>query len=311
MGCLPLEVSRGPGKVSSIELIRSNELGRESLSIVEAHDLSYTYPASEAPALKGVNLTIQRGEMVVLTGPSGCGKTTLCRCFNGLIPNFYGGELQGDITVAGLSIKEHSTSELAQHVGFVFQNPENQLFALSVEKDIAFGLENLAIPREEMRRRIDRAMDMVGIADLKDIAPFELSGGQQQRVAIACVLAMQPDLIVLDEPTSFLDPVAARNLFEIISSLNRDLGLTTILVEHRLDLLSTYATRVIVMDEGAIVADGAPREVFASKEVEALGIGLPKVTRLFRMFSEQGLSLGKPVISVDELAREIRRRVVK
>ena len=281
------------------------------MPIVEARDLTYTYPAAETAALTGVNLTVQRGEMVVLTGPSGCGKTTLCRCFNGLIPNFYGGELKGDLTVRGLSVKEHSTSELAQHVGFVFQNPENQLFALSVEKDIAFGLENLAVPREEMRRRVDWAMDMVGIHDLKDIAPFELSGGQQQRVAIACVLAMQPDLLVLDEPTSFLDPVAAKNLFEIVSRLNRDLGLTTILVEHRLDLLSTYATRVVVMDRGAIVADGAPREVLASKDVEALGIGLPKVTRLFRMFSEQGLVLGQPVISVDELAREIRRRVVK
>lgn len=281
------------------------------MPVVEARDLSYTYPASEAPALVGVNLTVQRGELVVLTGPSGCGKTTLCRCFNGLIPNFYGGELKGDLTVQGLSVKEHSTSELAQHVGFVFQNPENQLFALSVEKDIAFGLENLAVPREEMRRRVDWAMDMVGIRDLKDVAPFELSGGQQQRVAIACVLAMQPELIVLDEPTSFLDPVAAKNLFEIVSRLNRDLGLTTILVEHRLDLLSTYATRVIVMDKGTIVADGAPREVLASKDVEALGIGLPKVTRLFRMFSEQGLVFGQPVISVDELVREIRSRVVR
>jgi len=286
-------------------------LGRENGPIVEVHDLSYTYPAAETPALVNINLTIQRGELVVLTGPSGCGKTTLCRCFNGLIPNFYGGELQGGLTVHGLSVKEHSTSELAQHVGFVFQNPENQLFALSEEKDIAFGLENLAIPREEIRRRVDWAMDVVGIRDLKDSAPFELSGGQQQRVAIACVLAMRPDLIVLDEPTSFLDPVAAKNLFEVVSKLNRDLGLTTILVEHRLDLLSTYATRVIVMDGGAIVADGAPRDVLASKDVEALGIGLPKVTRLFRMFSEQGLVLGQPVISIEEFVREIRSRVVK
>jgi len=249
--------------------------------------------------------------MVVLTGPSGCGKTTLCRCFNGLIPNFYGGELLGDLVVHGLSVKQHSTSELSQHVGFVFQNPENQLFALSVEKDIAFGLENLAVSRDDMRRRVDWAMDMVGIRSLKDQAPYELSGGQQQRVAIACVLAMQPDLMVLDEPTSFLDPVAARNLFEIISKLNKELDLTTILVEHRLDLLSTYSTRVIVMDKGKIVADGAPRDVLASKDVEALGIGLPKVTRLYRMFSEQGLTFDRPIISVDELVQEIRRRAAK
>jgi energy-coupling factor transport system ATP-binding protein len=130
-------------------------------------------------------------------------------------------------------------------------------------------------------------------------------------VAIASVLAMQPDLVVLDEPTSFLDPVAAKNLFEIISRLNRDLNLTTILVEHRLDLLSTYASRLIVMDKGTIVADGLPREILMSKNVGSLGIGLPKVTRLFQMLSEQGVVLGQPVVSVEELANEIRKRLVK
>jgi energy-coupling factor transporter ATP-binding protein EcfA2 len=288
--------------------MNSFELGKETPSIVEARNLSYTYPAQDIPAISNIDLNIKRGEMVVLTGPSGCGKTTLCRCFNGLIPNFYGGELKGDLTVHGLSIRENSTSSLAQHVGFVFQNPENQLFALSVEKDIAFGLENLAFPRDEMRKRVDWAMDLVGISDLKDSAPFELSGGQQQRVAIACVLAMQPDLLVLDEPTSFLDPVAAKNLFEIVSRLNKDLNLTTILVEHRLDLLSTYATRFLVMDKGKIVADGSPRDVLMSKNVESLGIGLPKVTRLFQMLSAQGIVLGQPVVSVEELAQEIRKR---
>jgi energy-coupling factor transporter ATP-binding protein EcfA2 len=288
--------------------MNSFELGKETPSIVEARNLSYTYPAQDIPAISDIDLNIKRGEMVVLTGPSGCGKTTLCRCFNGLIPNFYGGELKGDLTVHGLSIRENSTSSLAQHVGFVFQNPENQLFALSVEKDIAFGLENLAFPRDEMRKRVDWAMDLVGISDLKDSAPFELSGGQQQRVAIACVLAMQPDLLVLDEPTSFLDPVAAKNLFEIVSRLNKDLNLTTILVEHRLDLLSTYATRFLVMDKGKIVADGSPRDVLMSKNVESLGIGLPKVTRLFQMLSAQGIVLGQPVVSVEELAQEIRKR---
>jgi energy-coupling factor transporter ATP-binding protein EcfA2 len=288
--------------------MNSLEFGKETQFIVEARNLSYTYPAQDVPAISDIDLNIKRGEMVVLTGPSGCGKTTLCRCFNGLIPNFYGGELKGDLTVHGLSVKESSTSSLAQHVGFVFQNPENQLFALSVEKDIAFGLENLAFPRDEMRKRVDWAMDIVGISDLKDSAPFELSGGQQQRVAIACVLAMQPDLLVLDEPTSFLDPVAAKNLFEIVSRLNKDLNLTTILVEHRLDLLSTYATRFLVMDKGRMVADGSPREVLMSKNVETLGIGLPKVTRLFQMLSAQGVILGQPTISVEELAQAIRKR---
>ena len=219
--------------------------------------------------------------------------------------------MRGDIEVAGLMVRDHPTSELAQYVGFVFQNPENQLFALSVEKDIAFGLENLGIPREEMRRRVDWAMDLVGISPLKDKAPFELSGGQQQRVAIACILAMQPKIMVLDEPTSFLDPIAANTLFGIIKQLNRELGLTTIVVEHRLDLLSVYASRVLIMDCGRIVADGAPRDIFLSKQVENLGIGVPKITKLHQMLESQGLNLGETPVSVEELANEIRRRVAR
>jgi energy-coupling factor transporter ATPase len=276
---------------------------------VEVRDLSYTYPASDTPTIIDVNLSVKQGEFVVLTGPSGCGKTTLCRCFNGLIPNFYGGEMKGDVKVEGLSVKEHSTSELAKHVGFVFQNPENQLFALSVEKDIAFGLENLGIPRQEMRRRVDWAMDLVEISDLKEMAPFELSGGQQQRVAIACILAMQPKIIVLDEPTSFLDPIAANNVFDTVSRLNKELRLTTFIVEHRLDLLGTYASRVVVMNDGRVVADGSPRRIFTLEEVEALGVGLPKITKLSQMLVAQGLDIGAPAISVDELADAIRRRI--
>jgi energy-coupling factor transporter ATP-binding protein EcfA2 len=256
-----------------------------------------------------LDLIIDRGSFVVITGPSGCGKTTLCRCFNGLIPQFYGGKLEGDIIVSGLSVKEHPTSELAQRVGFVFQSPENQLFALSVEKDIAFGLENLAMPREEMIKRVEWAMDMVDIRELRDKAPYELSGGQQQRVAIASVLAMKPEIIVLDEPTSFLDPVSAKKLFEVIQMVNKELELTIILVEHRLDLLSAYANRMIIMDEGNIRIDGDPRKILGSKDVSSLGIGIPKVTRLYELLKEDGVDLGKPPISVDELVMALRDRL--
>jgi len=274
--------------------------------IVEIRDLFYTYPSSDKPTLVNVNLSIDRGDFVILTGPSGCGKTTLCRCFNGLIPHFYGGKLEGEIIVAGLSVRDHPTSELAQHVGFVFQNPENQLFALSVEKDIAFGLENLALPREEIRQRVEWAMDMTGIRGLRESAPYELSGGQQQRVAIACVLTMKPEVMVLDEPTSFLDPMGAKKLFEVIHTLNKELSLTIVLVEHRLDLLSTYANRVIVMDGGEVKADGTPRDILSAREMLSLGIGVPKVTRLYQLLKEEGIDLGKPPISVDELAMELR-----
>ena len=261
------------------------------MALIEAKNLTFTYAGREKPSIEDVNLSIDKGEFVILTGPSGCGKTTLCRCFNGLIPHFYNGELKGEVTVAGLKVDEHSTYELACHVGMVFQNPENQLFALSVEKDVAFGLENLGLPREEIRRRVDWAMKMAGIYELKDRAPYELSGGQQQRVAIASILAMQSEVMVLDEPTSFLDPLGAKQIFDVIYRLNQELGITIILVEHRLDLAAGYATRVIVMNNGKIVLDGSPREVLSSEEAKLLGIGIPKATRLYQILKNDGVPL--------------------
>jgi energy-coupling factor transporter ATP-binding protein EcfA2 len=275
-------------------------------SIIDVKDLCYTYPNFAEPTLRGISLTVARGDFVLLTGPSGCGKTTLCRCLIGLIPHFYGGDLTGEVVVANLSVKDHTISELAQHVGFVFQNPENQLFALSVEKDVAFGLENLAKPRAEIRKDVDWAMDLMGIGGLRDAAPFELSGGQKQRVAVASVLAMKPEVMVLDEPTSFLDPVTARKLFEVIKSLNDELGLTVVLVEHRLSLLSTYVNRIIVMDEGRVRLDGPPIDVLMSKEALALGIGIPQIMQLHQSLVENNVRLGKPAISVDEFAGTIR-----
>jgi energy-coupling factor transporter ATP-binding protein EcfA2 len=260
----------------------------------------YTYPIGTKPAFEDVTLQIEKGEFVVLTGPSGCGKTTLCRCFNGLIPHFYSGTLEGEITVSELRVSEHPIHELAQHVGMVFQNPENQLFALSVEKDTAFGLENLGLPREEIRRKVDWALKTTGTFEIKDRAPYELSGGQQQRVAISSVLAMQPEIIVLDEPTSFLDPLGAQKIFEVIDTLNKELGITTILVEHRLDLTSKYASRVIIMDKGRILLDGPPKEILSSEEARLIGVGIPKVTRLYQILKEKGVNLSKVPLSADE-----------
>ena len=274
-----------------------------TLAVIETKGLSYTYPGGAKPSLEDVSITIERGEFVILTGPSGCGKTTLCRCFNGLIPHFYAGELKGEAVVTNLSVAESSIHELAQHVGLVFQNPENQLFALSVEKDVAFGLENLGIPREEMQERVYRALQMTDIEDLRERAPHELSGGQQQRVAISSVLAMQPDVMVLDEPTSFLDPVGAQKTFDVINQLNRDLGITIVLVEHRMDLAAKYANHVIVMNQGKIVLDGPPREVFTSEDARLIGVGIPKATRLYQLLGENGIRLGEIPVTSQEASR--------
>jgi len=280
------------------------------LAVIEAKGLTYTYPGGTKPSIEDVSITLESGEFVILTGPSGCGKTTLCRCFNGLIPHFYGGKLEGDLVVAGLKVSEHLIYELARHVGLVFQNPENQLFALSVEKDVAFGLENLGMPRDEIKKRVDWALQMTGIEDLRERAPNELSGGQQQRVAIACVLAMQPEVMVLDEPTSFLDPVGAQKIFEVVNDLNKKLGITVVLVEHRLDLASQYANHVIVVDEGKIVLDGEPREVFTSETARLIGVGIPKATRLYQVLKEGGIRLSRvPVTSweASQLLQEVLR----
>jgi energy-coupling factor transporter ATPase len=279
------------------------------LSVIETKALTYTYPSGTKRVLEDVSITIERGEFVVLTGPSGCGKTTLCRCFNGLVPHFYGGKLEGNILITGLNVHEHSIYELSRHVGLVFQNPENQLFALSVEKDVAFGLENLGVPRDEIKKRVDWALQTTDIEDLRERAPHELSGGQQQRVAIASVLAMQPNVMVLDEPTSFLDPLGAQRIFEVINELNKNLGITVVLVEHRLDLAARYADHVIIMDEGRVMLDGKPREIFKLEKARLMGIGVPKSTRLYQILEKNGMHLGKVPITSEE-ATQILKEVL-
>ncbi|MGE5554926.1 MAG: energy-coupling factor ABC transporter ATP-binding protein [Methanocella sp.] len=276
------------------------------MALIEIKNLSYTYPGVSNPSVRDVSLKIEKGEFVLITGPSGCGKTTLCRCFNGLVPHFYQGELKGEITVAGLNVLEHHTYEMAKHVGLVFQNPENQLFALSVEKDVAFGLENNAVPRAEMRQKVDWALKETGIYGIRERSPHEISGGQQQRVAIASVLAMQPEIIVLDEPTSFLDPLSAQKIFEVIYRLNKEQGITVILVEHRLDLTAKYTDHLVVMDKGAIRLEGNPRDILSNEETRLIGVGIPKATLLYQLLKKENFNLtDKTPLSSEELADQI------
>ncbi|KON33357.1 MAG: hypothetical protein AC479_04820 [miscellaneous Crenarchaeota group-6 archaeon AD8-1] len=280
------------------------------MSIIETKDLTYTYPGGKFPSIKNISMEIRKGEFVLITGPSGCGKTTLCRCFNGLIPNFYQGEIKGEIIVTGLNPLKKQTHEMAKNVGLVFQNPENQLFALSVEKDVAFGLENIGMRREEIRQRVDWALKQVEIYDLRERSPHEISGGQQQRVAIASVLAMQPKLIVLDEPTSFLDPLSAEKIFSIIYEMNKKLGITVVLVEHRLDLTAKYASRIIIMDQGKICLDGKPRKILNTQETRLLGVGIPKATLLYQELLEDKIALSNEIpLCSEELANFLKEQL--
>jgi len=276
---------------------------------VEVEEVTYTYPNAEEPALRGVTLTVEEGEFILLTGPSGCGKTTLCRCLNGLIPHFYSGEMRGEVRVLGLSTREHPPSELARYVGLIFQNPDNQIFSLTVEKEVAFGLENLGVERGEMRRRVDWALEVVGLTHLKHRLTNELSGGEKQRLAIASILAMRPRVIVLDEPTSFLDPRAAEHLFEILNLLNREYGMTIILIEHRVDLAVRYVNRVVVMDRGLIIVDAPPREAFTSPKTRAVGVAVPRVLELSERLMKRGIPLKRLPLTIEDLLEELQGRL--
>jgi energy-coupling factor transporter ATP-binding protein EcfA2 len=249
---------------------------------VEIENLTFTYKGAKKPAIRNINLKLMDGEFVVVTGPTGCGKTTLCRCFNGLIPHFHQGRMSGQIRVNGVETRETKVSDLSQTVGFVFQDPENQLVALNVERELAFGPENLGLPREEIKARVEEAIEMVGIGHLRDKAPYELSGGEQQRVAIASVLALKPSMLVLDEPTSNLDPMGAKRVATLLGDLNKKHGMIIILIEHRLDLVAPYSNRVFVMNNGEIVVEGEPRKTLSNDVVEQLGIGIPRILKLFK-----------------------------
>jgi len=276
------------------------------LAAIEVESVTFAYVGSSKPSISDLNFSIDKGQFVVLTGPSGCGKTSVCRCLNGLIPHFYSGELQGDVIVCGLSIREKPTSELSKKVGFVFQNPENQLFSLSVERDIAFGPENLGLPRAETRERVEWALEATGISNLRYRAPYELSGGQQQRAAISAVLAMKPEIMVLDEPTSFLDPKSAVEILKVVHDLNKKLGMTIVLVEHRLDLASQYADRVLIMDKGKIILDGKPSDVYDERS-RLIGVGIPRITFLAQLLQKDGLPFSKIPLTVEEASAALRR----
>jgi energy-coupling factor transporter ATP-binding protein EcfA2 len=277
-------------------------------NILEIDGLSFRYPDSTKNVIEGFDLEVGAGEVVVLAGPSGCGKSTLLRAVNGLIPHMYSGDYSGEVRVGGAVVKDSGMRELAQKVGFLFQNPENQIFMFTVERDIAFGLENLGVQRSEMRTRVDEAMRLLDISDLALRAPHELSDGQKQRVALAGVLAMRPQLVILDEPTSLLDPKTAAELVGLVEKLRKDLGTTFVVVEHRLDLLVKVADRMVVMSDGRKVLEGTPEEVLYGDEAEGYGVAVPAVTRVQKMLTKDGVVASQDLMTPAELARAVGRR---
>ncbi|NHI83093.1 MAG: ABC transporter ATP-binding protein [Candidatus Thorarchaeota archaeon] len=278
------------------------QLGRNDLlPLIEFADFSFKYLGADSLALRKVSLTVEEDEYIVVTGPSGCGKTTLCRAINGLVPHFHRGYIAGNVYVDGINTRESTVAQLAPHAGLVFQNPTNQLVTLNVEKEIAFGPENLGVEPSEIRRRVEHFIDLLELESLREKHPHEMSGGEQQRVAMAATLALQPRVLVADEPTSNLDPKSAEKILGILAEFNRK-GMTIVLVEHRLDLIAKDASRVILMDNGQIVADGNPREMLSSSVCAELGIGIPKATQIYMKLEKRGLKLGRVPLTGEELS---------
>lgn len=269
---------------------------------VQVENLTYGYPG-HANVLNEINLRALKGEMFGIIGPNGAGKSTLCKALNGLVPQFYGGTYGGGVTVSGMNTMKHTVAELSLKVGLVFQEPSNQFSGVStrVDEEVAFGMSMMGFQREEMGERIKDSLSQVGLEGLEDRSPFELSGGQQQRLAIATVLAVRPEVIVMDEPTAQLDPVGKSEVLETMHALNKE-GYTIIVAEHEIEELATFADRIIALNEGRIVLEGSARNVLTQiEQLKKIGVDPPSVTELSHLLAvKAGLSPERYPITLDE-----------
>lgn len=268
-------------------------------NLIETNSLSYAYPTEEGQpntVLRDISLSVPKGQFLAILGHNGSGKSTLAKHFNGiLLPT------EGSVTVLGIDTRDDDRIyDIRQNVGMVFQNPDNQIVATLVEEDVAFALENLGVPPVEMRRRVNEALQAVGMYEHRNSAPHQLSGGQKQRVAIAGVLAMQPACIVLDEPTAMLDPQGRREVMQTVLRLNRQQGVTVVLITHFMDE-AVQADRVVVMDHGALLLDGTPREVFSQlPTLRAAGLDAPQATELADALCADGCAMSRDILTAGE-----------
>ncbi len=269
--------------------------------IIKVERLAYSYPRREL-VLYDINFEVKKGEVLGIIGPNGAGKSTLCKSLNGLVPHFYGGKYGGRVVVAGMEVLKHTVAELSTKVGIVFQDPEEQMsgLALTVWEEVAFGLMMLGFPKEEIVKRVEEAIKQVGLEGFEKRSPFELSGGQQQRLAIATVLAVKPDVLVLDEPTAQLDPIGKFEVFSVIEKLAKE-GSTIVVVEHEIEELATFADNILLLDQGRVKAYGPARDVLTQVEkLKSLGVDPPSVTELtYFLNKELGTNLEVP-ITLDE-----------
>lgn len=273
------------------------------MAAVELKNVSYAYPLAEEKALKNISVSFEAGRLYGIIGPNGSGKTTLCNLVRGLAPYFYRGELEGECRINGRLLKDIDFDELSVEVGFIFQNPFTQISGVkeTVFEEIAMGLENLGVSREDMIRRTVQIIRDLGIEDIMDKNPNALSGGQKQRVAFASIIVMEPPIIVIDEPTSQLDPHGTDMIFEIIYKM-KERGKTILLVEHKVDLLADYADEILVLNKGELVAHGPTREILTDDSLLNQGTAIPEVALLGRDLKLDGLNLPEIPITIQRAA---------
>ncbi len=276
--------------------------------MISVKDLGFKYQNNDSPALDGISIEIADGDFVGITGTSGAGKTTFTFALNGIIPHKIKGDFYGCVMVDGKDTVEHPAEEFARTVGEVFQDIDSQMVASVVEDEILFGLENFGVPHEEIEKRLEKALSELGIEDLRDREISSLSGGQKQKVAIASMLALEPEVIVLDEPTGELDPESSREIFKILTKLNREKGITVIIVEQKIMLLCEYAKHMMVLDKGKIAFYGTPGDMAMEiKKFKELGINVPRVTELSSGLIGKGIYQGDVTLTVDDAEKMIRR----
>ena len=270
--------------------------------------VSYRYPLDESNVIDDMSFDIEQGRTYALIGANDSGKTTVCNIIRGFIPRFYRGELSGSVEIDGKPVAEYDDARLTTMIGYSFQNPFTQMSGVkdNVREEIAYALENLGVPREEMIPRVDAIIKLLGLESIADKDPFALSGGQKQRVALAAVLVTDPDIVILDEPTSQLDPKGTEEIFDIIGLLKKQ-GKTVILVEHKIDLIARYCDRVLLLDDGRLVMDGTAHEVLTDPSVLEHGGQLPQVARYYLERNERSGRRDPIPLTVEEAIAQERK----
>ncbi len=275
--------------------------------MIQFEDFSFRYKGGDKPALQEISMTIPDGSFVGIIGNSGAGKSTLTYTLSGIIPHHFDGDFYGSVKVNGLDTVEVKPEQLSRFVGEVFQDIDSQMVSSVVEDEILFGMENFGVPHDEIGRRLENVLEMLGIRELRDRQISSLSGGQKQKIAIAAILAMEPEIIVLDEPTGELDPASSIMIFDILRRLNREFHKTIIVVEQKIMLLCEYVDRLLVMDEGKIVFDGKSGEIVERVPLfKQLGINVPRVVELGRQLTSEGLYSGKVSLYLDEAEQMVK-----